>query len=994
MPIEPTHALVNQPRTSASAAGDATSNTGSYAHRSTQQADAQKHLPDQSTASSSTPEKRRTLSSGLMGTKGRPQIKDSVPLKQSEAFKSENALATQKNKRNNSLVLMAAGQGDLVTLKQLVEASGTDILLVSDSLGSTPLFHATAAGHDDCVSYILEQLNSDQLRVLARQKAGYGEPIPVILAALKGHLLILKAMVKAFGTDILLSENKFKTTPLLVAAKEDNTECVDYILQQISKDQAKALINYRDYSSATVTGFAAYNGNLAILKRCVELAGPDTLLNRNGYELTAVHQAIQNGQERCLDYMLSQLSKAHIQKLCEQSNENLTLYAIEHADLKTLKKLVNICDTSILLKDGKIRESLVTEAINDAKKEILTYLLTFNELQKQLSDINFFDSLMCIGAIHSPDYLSLLEKALKQQPVEKTLWPHFNAQKAKKSFVQGSEWPMMPAKPAEQSQNEHQAKQVLNGLGRTGIYLVNQAFPNESKEHFWSMGDLVAGVKIINALTVLGATSLDVVLSPPDDSSVQQRKGFSEKDLAVKRYQDASSVAQHKLAKLLPEFKPDEPLPQTIHLKGCEITFRDCDDQTTDLPTVMLTFATAAVQHEHTGRLPDSVISIRPYRFYNEIQTITTDIKGDKGNTLFANLPPNSVIKEKATDDQTEGVALNTATMSNRPDKKIAALESAVDYLAKQSHSGQLDLSIVYGLHRVSKEFRYYILEDWSDTLEHYRSPFATDKKPTLIAVASNANLRAELKALTKRKHLALIDLSDVTEAEDIQKRIQALKPDEQAVCILPSLPKVQFDKLVLSSRLPTLTEGANLTSFLLENGRPHLSVLPSGNTLVAQDMGDPLEAIKAKAFSYKLGLDQRDRKTLSNLTALVRENTKEGYQEALDKIGFVSGDKELPLDFLQNTAEEDNFLHVKQLTIKQLLEKGATSGLGETGRKALLSALDPSLEAFQQYVRDAVDEDSATAHHFKLQQRHVNQPSQNAIVSALVKLGKYKGVI
>ena len=1068
MPIKPTNASVNQPKTSA---GDATSNTGSYAHRSTQQADAQKHLPGQSAESSSTPEKSRKLSSRLTGRMGRLHIKDNDPLKQLEALFNEkgtaaflekqngeypllkavknddlasvkfitehldqdalltltdddknnalhiavaegkshcvgqiiqqlagklvSTLATQKNKWYASPVLMAARQGDLTTLKQLVEASDTSILLDSDADESTPLHLATAAGHEECVSYILNQLGRDQAQALATQEADNFDPMPVILAALNGHLPILKAMVKTCGTDILLSKDKGKDTPLLKAAQKDKTECVDYILQQVGKDQAKALISYRDYDSDTLSAIAARKGNLAILKRCFEIDGPDTFLYRNKRKLTALHKAIIGRHNHCIDYMLSQLSKAQIQNLCEQSNESIVQYAIENADLKTLKQLVNICSKSILLEDGKIRESLVVKAINNEKKEILAYLLTFNELQKQLSDINFFDLLIRMGVIHSSDSLYLLEKAQKQQPVEKTPWHHFNAQKAKESSAGSSEWPMMPSKPAEQSQNEHQAEKVLNGLDSMGIYLNNIVYMGETKEHFWSMGDLVAGVKIINALTALGAKSLDVVLSPPDDTSVQQRRDRSKNDLRVKWYRDDSSVAQYKLANLLPEFKPDKPLPQTINLKGCEITVRGCDDQTENLPTVMFSFITAAQQYRQTGRLPDSVINIMPYRFHNQIQTITTDIKGARGNTFFLNLPPNSVIKENNTDEQTEDIALNTANMSNRPDKKGAALASAVDYLAKQSQSGQLDISIVYGLHHNNlKESRYNILEDWSDTLEHYRSPSATDKKPTLLAVASNTELRAELKALTKRKHLKLIDLSDITEVNNIQRRIQALKPDEQAVCILPSLPKAQFDKLVLSSRLPTLTEGANLTSFLLENGHPHLSVLPSGNTPVAQDMGDPFEAIKAKAFSYKLGMNESGRNRLSNLTALVRENTREGYQKALEGISYLPKNEKSPLAFLQNTAEEDNFLHVKQLTIKQLLEKGATSGLGETGRKALLSALDPSPEAFQQYIRDAVDEDSATAHHFKLQQRHVNQPSQNAIVSALVKLGKYKGVI
>ena len=352
---------------------------------------------------------------------------------------------------------------------------------------------ATAAGHEECVSYILKQLGRDQAQTLAMQETDNGGNMPVILAALNGHLPILKAMVKTCGTNILLSVGVSKQTPLLLAAEEDKTECVDYILQQVGKDQAKSLIHYRDHHSETLAAIAVNNGNLAVLKRCVEIDGSDTFLYRDKDELTALHKAIIERQERCIDYMLSELSKAQIRNLCEKSNENLALYAINYGDLKTLKQLVNICGKSILLKDGKIRKSFITKAINDEEKEILAYLLTFNELQKQLSDIEFFGFLIERLIFHSPDYLSLLEKAQKQQPVEKTLWRHFSSEQAKTSFAKGSEWPMMPSKPAEQSQNEHQAKQVLNGLGRTGIYLVNKVYPQESKEHFWSMGDLVAG---------------------------------------------------------------------------------------------------------------------------------------------------------------------------------------------------------------------------------------------------------------------------------------------------------------------------------------------------------------------------------------------------------------------------------------------------------------------------------------------------------------------
>ena len=137
---------------------------------------------------------------------------------------------------------------------------------------------------------------------------------------------------------------------------------------------------------------------------------------------------------------------------------------------------------------------------------------------------------------------------------------------------------------------------------------------------------------------------------------------------------------------------------------------------------------------------------------------------------------------------------------------------------------------------------------------------------------------------------LPLIDLGAIVSAPDregvaraVQERIDNLPLGDPAICILPSLPKHQFDDLVLSSRLPVLTEGANLTSFLLEHGRPHLSprlsVLPTGQTPVAQDMGDPLEAIKAEAFSVKLGIDKHEKKFMAGLKSLVEKGGADAYQ-------------------------------------------------------------------------------------------------------------------
>lgn len=251
-----------------------------------------------------------------------------------------------------------------------------------------------------------------------------------------------------------------------------------------------------------------------------------------------------------------------------------------------------------------------------------------------------------------------------------------------------------------------------------------------------------------------------------------------------------------------------------------------------------------------------------------------------------------------------------------------------------------------------------------------------------IIAVASNRKLEDGLKKQADEKKLQLIDVGSIIKATNNSNKEKAAKticeqfdkllPGELVLCMLPSLPKTLFDELVLSSQLPTLAEGANLTSFLLQNGHPHLSVLPSGQTPVAQDMGSPLEAIKAEAFSYKLGINEREQKFLESLKELVE---KGDYEQALHEIKVLNKRDFKQLAFLWRTPDQDPFLGLEQLTIGTLLKKG--SALGEAGKQTLMSAIDPSPQAFGQYTHQAMNADSPTVRHFKLQQMHVNRQGE-----------------
>ena len=195
MPIKPTNASVNQPRTSV---GDATSDTGSYAHRSTQQADAQKHLTDQSVESSSTHEKKRKLSSGLTGRVGRLHIKDNDPLKQLEALFNEKGTAAFLEKQNGEyLLLKAVKNDDLASVTFITGHLDQDALLTLTDDGENNALHiAVAEGKSNCVGQIIQQPAGKLVRTLATQKNGWDDS-PVIMAARQGDLAILKQLVEA-----------------------------------------------------------------------------------------------------------------------------------------------------------------------------------------------------------------------------------------------------------------------------------------------------------------------------------------------------------------------------------------------------------------------------------------------------------------------------------------------------------------------------------------------------------------------------------------------------------------------------------------------------------------------------------------------------------------------------------------------------------------------------------------------------------------------------
>jgi len=158
-------------------------------------------------------------------------------------------------------IFEAARQGDLAAVKSF-EAKNQSVV-AQDALGSTPLHHAAAGGHEDVAAYLLDRgadpnlVNSDGFTPLhncaltgdsataallvARGSSVYMrdnlQQTPLNCCALKNNLGVAKALV-ANGADVNdMNENGW--TPLRVARYAKHPEIEAWLLQNGAVDHEK-----------------------------------------------------------------------------------------------------------------------------------------------------------------------------------------------------------------------------------------------------------------------------------------------------------------------------------------------------------------------------------------------------------------------------------------------------------------------------------------------------------------------------------------------------------------------------------------------------------------------------------------------------------------------------------------------------------------------------------------------------------------------------------
>ena len=830
----------------------------------------------------------------------------------------------------------AEDQLQLTKLEKLYINQGRDIYLRQHS-GVFFLHYATERGLINCVKFMLIVCKKEQLLGLVNN----GGSNLVHLAAAWGHPPILQCAIDRFGPQILSQRDNRGFTAHHFAAYRGQVSCLDLLLN----NDMQALYCTESGGSNPVH-WAACAGQLEVLQLVAARHGSGVFATKGQHDLTALHFAAQGGYLACVDFLLT-LDEFHDYP-CDLANS-----AAISDNVEVMARLINHYGPEILLDCGT-REAVPLEiaATHDCLS-MVKYLLKQDIIRKNLNRIDPFANLLNLHSQCTP----LLVSAYKLTAAAPIPWPSFTAATGRNVAC---EWPLMATRAASTirewpddradtafSPYIELANSVLTYLGGAAIYLFNPVYDLDSKDCFFSMGDLVAGSLMAKALEQLGAQSLEIILSPPRAWQSDSQKADAE-------------VARYKLAAVWPEIEPATPLPQTIRTRSGQITFRAFDDHSAPLPQVIFSFLDINTLYQHTQRLAENFVCLKPYQFGSQCSHLITNIRDGRGCFLPLSLPTNSVIPEPSPDTKIE-----TANASER----------VAQHLCRQSLKRAIDLSVIYGLHHSKlASGRAQILHKWISSITLLAEQ---RKKPTIVAVASRFNPAR----LAEHWHIKLIDCDARNDTAALFEELDVLLPGQVALCNLTSLAKAHFDQLVRSSNLPTLTEGANLTSFLLQSGHPYLSVLPGGETPIPQDAGDPLEAMKLEAFSYKLAIDDDESQFLAALHKLV---VAKAYEQALKKIDtFAPGGN---LIFLQHSAKPS------QTTVRTLLVKG--ENLGHVGRQALLSAIDPTSKALMRYIISTLNKESPTVHHFKLKQRHVNLPHLNAVAHALVTLGKYKAQV
>lgn len=780
-----------------------------------------------------------------------------------------------------------------------------------------------------------------------------------------------------------------------------------YASIRVLVEKLPELITLEDRHCLTPVQLAAAKGDVNSIQ-IIASQDPHCLTQTNFVGNTALWMAIQEGQLDAIRYIVR--NWPYTAQWSSYSNVNTNWYDFQSLYALAVSKKINrqilqfFFDYTPQLYSSRARVGdLLRSMVKQNNEDCLRWLFTLKTTRQMLQSISscqYFAEL----SIRSPTLLHELQARylLPTKPIRGFDLALYKAELRRLATS---------CRPINQSLSDitetldlnthntgtellHTAKAFLAGISHVGIHLNITMYTEEAGANrtYASLGDLSASVRMMERLIDLGAKKISLFIAI---TSPGNRMEFDS---------DALHQGMNKLGLLL---SANEPLSHGLSMdrRGCKVNMiclnkLPIPDSVTrqtqkELPAVIMSFSVVTEQFINISKFYDtdnsSFITIRPYDFYKGYEFLLTDIHSerDRANSIPLHLPQHSVIPLSAA----SLVEHDDHTAPGNSARHCDVARQSADKLCTMVKSQRLHMSVIYGIHCPGSEVGTLTL--WLQAIKLQLKESRSSHRPVMIVVFPNNSpeVISALNVINMDLNIPMLDM----DGQSASDQLDQLGDGEVFIAKMPSLPRATFNRLINSSDYPTLSEGANLTSFLLQTGHPYLSVLPAGNTAIPQNIGDALEAMKSKALSYKLRILSNDPDKIK-LEEIWQKIHAKNYAEALTIIEELKASKDYyNLTFLWDRPADDN-RPVASTTVATLLQQfDALSKDGEEPSlptlEAVKAAVDPTLNCYVDFLNSCRDQRSTTVNHARLMQQHTCQPGNCTLSLAITKFLQHKGV-
>ena len=513
------------------------------------------------------------------------------------------------------------------------------------------------------------------------------------------------------------------------------------------------------------------------------------------------------------------------------------------------------------------------------------------------------------------------------------------------------------------------------------------------KGAYFTAGDNAAEVQVLRSLVDMKLPKVSLFIC----------HGCSEK-LSIEQYEIVCS----KLKMLFPFAHFSGSPPWHVVMDGTEIEILAPEGDKRDIDFVF-TFADKGQRlsdiTERSACNAQSLVVVKPYQFahhsvYNESVTERGKVESKPW------LSHDAIISQKNVIDEKESVYTQLETYLDRSEvskaERVILAKNLVG-LVDRIKNGHVNFSFTYGLHHVYLKNRGGIVKYWAEALGKLS---AEDERVGVLGVKFD------------KTHFTPDMLGDLSEGmlditgSDFLDTLDSQALKECSLCMIPNLPAPVFNWLASSANCTSLVEGANLTSFFLENGCSFLNLFPDFTTGVSYDLGDILEAMKQHALSFKLSkkaeFSEADSEKWRQLHRLVCDGKYSDLDEMVGKVRqslFHSHHFQLILgeiphlkgSQLSSSAEPASVAFSISSLVKRLSEKYGNRDKPIEGavQDALMMIFEPPGPGlFVRYMKEARDPESFSSSHRKVVSEGLKNPIHHGLITSVYQLGVSNGWI